>query len=100
MLFEPATIEVRRGEQIRFVLTNEGGRDHEFMLATKADNRKHAAVMKKHPDMEHGDPNAKRLSPLDSGDLIWKFTQRGEFEYACLIPGHYEAGMHGKIMVK
>jgi uncharacterized cupredoxin-like copper-binding protein len=100
MVFEPATIEVRRGEQIRFVLTNEGGRDHEFMLATKADNRKHAAVMKKHPDMEHGDPNAKRLSPLDSGDLIWKFTQRGEFEYACLIPGHYEAGMHGKIMVK
>jgi uncharacterized cupredoxin-like copper-binding protein len=76
------------------------GRDHEFMLGTKADNRKHAAVMKQHPDMEHDDPNAKRLSPLDSGDLIWKFTKRGEFEYACLIPGHYEAGMYGKIIVK
>jgi uncharacterized cupredoxin-like copper-binding protein len=100
MLLEPATIEVRRGEQIRFVLTNEGGWDHEFMLGTKAENRAHAAVMKKHPNMEHDDPNAIRLSPLNSGDLVWKFTKRGEFEYGCLIPGHYEAGMHGKIIVK
>jgi uncharacterized cupredoxin-like copper-binding protein len=99
MLFEPTSIEVRRGEQIRFVLSNEGGHDHEFMLGTRADNRKHAAVMKKHPDMEHDDPNAKRLSPLANGDLLWRFTKRGEFEYACLIAGHYEAGMHGKIIV-
>jgi uncharacterized cupredoxin-like copper-binding protein len=100
MLFEPAVVEVRRGEQIRFVITNDGTFDHEFMLATKVENRKHAALMKKYPDMEHDDPNAKRLSPFNTADLIWRFTKRGEFEYACLIPGHLEAGMHGKVIVK
>lgn len=100
MLFEPAVVEVKRGEQIRFVITNNGMWDHEFMLASKADNRKHAAVMKKFPHMEHDDPNATRLAPFNSGELVWRFTKRGEFEYACLIPGHLEAGMHGKVIVK
>ena len=100
MLFEPAVVEVRRGEQIRFVIANDGSWDHEFMLASKADNRKHAAVMKKFPNMEHDDPNARRLAPFNSGELVWRFTKRGEFEYACLIPGHIEAGMHGKVIVK
>jgi uncharacterized cupredoxin-like copper-binding protein len=100
MLFDPPSIEVRLGEQIRFVLFNEGSEYHEFVLATHAENRKHAEFMKKFPKMEHNDPNAKRLSALSSGELLWKFTKRGEFEYACLIPGHFEAGMHGKITVK
>jgi uncharacterized cupredoxin-like copper-binding protein len=100
MLFEPARIEVRRGEQIRFVITNDGTWDHEFMLATKKENDKHAELMKKFPDMEHDDPNGKRLSPFGTSEILWKFTKRGEFEYACLIPGHREAGMFGKIVVK
>jgi len=98
--FEPSTIVVRRGEQIRFVLSNDGFEDHEFMLATAEENRKHAEVMKKFPDMEHDDPNGKRLSPFNKGALIWKFTKRGVFEFACLIPGHFEAGMVGKVIVK
>jgi len=98
--YEPARIEVRRGEQIRFVIQNDGEEDHEFILATVAENRKHAEVMKKNPDMEHDDPNAKRLLPHGHGELVWKFTKRGEFEFACLIPGHYEKGMFGKIIVK
>jgi uncharacterized cupredoxin-like copper-binding protein len=100
MRFEPATITVRKGEQIRFLLENGGTESHEFMLATVADNRKHAEVMKKFPDMQHDDPNAKRVAVSQKGELLWKFTKAGEFEYACLIPGHYEAGMHGKIIVK
>lgn len=100
MLFEPAVIEVKLGEQIRFVLTNDGTEDHEFILATQKENRKHAEEMKKFPEMEHDDPNAKRLSPFNSTEILWKFTKRGEFEYACLIPGHLEAGMLGKIIVK
>jgi uncharacterized cupredoxin-like copper-binding protein len=100
MLFEPTLVEVRLGEQIRFIIYNEGTWNHEFMLATEADNRKHAELMKKFPDMEHDDPNAKRLSPFSFGELLWKFNRRGEFEYACLIPGHLEAGMHGKVIVK
>ena len=100
MLFDPPSFEVRQGEQIRFVLFNEGSEYHEFVLATHAENRKHADFMKKFPNMEHNDPNAKRLSALSSGELLWKFIRRGEFEYACLIPGHFQAGMHGKIIVK
>jgi uncharacterized cupredoxin-like copper-binding protein len=100
MRFEPALITVRKGEQIRFLLENGGTESHEFMLATVAENRKHGELMKKFPDMEHDDPNAKRLAVSQHGELTWKFTKAGEFEFACLIPGHYEAGMHGKIIVK
>jgi uncharacterized cupredoxin-like copper-binding protein len=100
MLFEPAQISVRKGEQIRFVLENDGTESHEFVLATVTENRKHAKLMKKYPHMEHDDPNAKRLTPFTEGEIVWKFTKRGTFEYACLIPGHLEAGMHGTINVK
>ncbi|MEW6449384.1 plastocyanin/azurin family copper-binding protein [Leptospira sp. severe_002] len=100
MSFEPALVEVKRNEQVRFVLDNVGTYDHEFVLATVAENRKHAEEMKKNPEMEHDDPNAKRLSPFTKGELVWRFTKRGEFEFACLIPGHSEAGMVGKVIVK
>ncbi|SRR5712691_1433376 len=100
MSFEPARIEVRRGEQIRFVLQNDGEEDHEFILATIEENRKHGELMKKYPDMEHDDPNGKRVLPYASKEVLWKFTKRGEFEFACLIPGHYEKGMVGQVVVK
>jgi uncharacterized cupredoxin-like copper-binding protein len=100
MLFDPALIAVHKGEQIRFILFNEGTESHEFVLATMEENRKHAELMKKFPEMEHADPNARRVGVFDESALVWKFTKRGEFEFACLIPGHYEAGMHGKIIVK
>jgi uncharacterized cupredoxin-like copper-binding protein len=100
MLFEPGLIRVHRGEQIRFILDNTGDEDHEFVLATIPENQKHAELMKKYSDMEHDDPNGKRVRPYgETGELLWRFTERGEFEYACLMPGHYEAGMHGKIIV-
>jgi uncharacterized cupredoxin-like copper-binding protein len=100
MLFEPDRVEVRQGEQVHFVLFNEGTESHEFLLATRAENKKHGEVMKKFPKMEHDDPNGLRLTPFSGGDIFWKFTKKGEFEFACLIPGHYEAGMHGTIRVK
>ena len=100
MMFVPNRIVVRRGEQVRFVLKNRGALDHEFMLATPAENAKHAVLMQKYPDMEHDDPNGKRVRPERSDEILWRFTRRGEFEFACLIPGHYEAGMLGKVIVK
>ncbi|NNM73894.1 cupredoxin domain-containing protein [Enterovirga aerilata] len=100
MLFFPDKLEVRRGEQVRFKLQNGGELAHEFVIATVDENRKHAEEMKKNPDMEHDDPNAKRLDPKKSGEIIWQFTKAGEFEFACLIPGHLEAGMKGTIVVK
>jgi uncharacterized cupredoxin-like copper-binding protein len=100
MLFIPDRVEVKRGEQIRFVLRNNGELEHEFVLATAEENLKHAEEMKKHPDMEHDDPNAKRVKPKKRDELIWRFTKRGTFEFGCLIPGHREAGMLGTVVVK
>ncbi len=100
MMFIPDRVEVRRGEQIKFVLRNNGELDHEFILASTKDNLKHAEEMKRYPDMEHDDPNAKRLEPKKNADIVWRFTKSGEFEYGCLIPGHREAGMIGKVIVK
>ena len=100
MLYEPARLEIKRGEQVRFVLTNAGELEHEFVLASTADNLKHAEQMKKNPDMEHDDPNARRVAPKQTGEIVWRFTKRGTFEYGCLIPGHREAGMTGIIVVK
>ena len=62
--------------------------------------KKDAEEMKKNPEMEHDDPNGKRLAPNDSSEVVWRFTKAGTFEFACLIPGHYEAGMKGTIGVK
>ncbi len=100
MMFIPDKVEVRKGEQIRFMLRNSGLLEHEFLLATTEENVKHAEVMKKFPDMEHDDPNGKRLKPQKTSEIVWRFTKAGEFEYGCLIPGHREAGMTGKIIVK
>lgn len=100
MLFVPDRIEVRRGEQIKFVLRNNGELDHEIVLATLAENLKHMEEMKKNPDMEHDDPNAKRLKPKGTGEIVWHFTRAGEFDFSCLIPGHRESGMHGVVIVK
>jgi uncharacterized cupredoxin-like copper-binding protein len=100
MVFIPDRIEVRKGEQVRFLLRNSGEFEHEFVLATTDDNLKHAEQMKKFPDMEHDDPNGKRLSPNKTGEIVWRFTKTGTFEYGCLIPGHREAGMTGIIVVK
>lgn len=100
MMFIPSKVEVKKGEQIRFMLRNSGALEHEFMLATAAENAKHAELMKKFPEMEHDDPNGKRLKPNASGEIVWKFTKAGEFQFGCLIPGHPEAGMLGTVIVK
>jgi uncharacterized cupredoxin-like copper-binding protein len=100
MIYEPNQLSVKRGEQVRFVLVNEGQVPHEFMLASKAENDKHAVLMQKFPDMEHDDPNGKTLQPGQRTELLWRFSKAGTFEFACLIPGHREAGMLGNVQVK
>ena len=100
MMFMPAKLEMKKGEQVKFVLRNNGELEHEFVLADTAENLKHAEAMKKNPDMEHDDPNGKRLAPKKADEIVWRFTKSGEFEYSCLIPGHREAGMVGTVVVK
>jgi uncharacterized cupredoxin-like copper-binding protein/Cu/Ag efflux protein CusF len=98
MIFEPREIEIRQGETIRFSVANKGEIEHEFVLGTMEENAEHKVAMAK-LDMEHDDPNAIRLGEGRSGEVIWTFTNAGTFEFACLIPGHYESGMHGPITV-
>ncbi|MEZ0212110.1 MAG: plastocyanin/azurin family copper-binding protein [Xanthobacteraceae bacterium] len=100
MVFIPNRIEIRKGEQVKFAVRNNGDLDHEIVVGTMDDNLKHMAQMMKNPDMEHDDPNAKRLAPKQTGDIVWKFTKAGEFDFSCLIPGHRESGMFGTIIVK
>ena len=100
MRYNPARIGVKRGETIRFVVKNSGQVKHEVVLGTAKELREHAALMRKFPEMEHADPNQLAVDPGKTGELVWQFTKSGTFDFACLQPGHYEAGMHGKIAVK
>jgi uncharacterized cupredoxin-like copper-binding protein len=85
MDYSPSVIDVKRGEQIKFLVSNIGTEDHEFVLASTKDNLKHAAAMRKHPGMAHDEPNGLRLARKQSGEILWKFTKAGTFEYSCLI---------------
>jgi len=99
MRYTPAAITVRRGETIEFVVKNTGKLSHEFVLGDARSLKEHAELMRRYPDMEHDDPNMAKLAPGGSSKLIWKFTRAGTVDFACLIPGHYEAGMRGRIRV-
>jgi uncharacterized cupredoxin-like copper-binding protein len=99
MFYTPDRIEVRRGEQIRFIIRNEGALAHELLLDSIEGNAKHKKEMEKNPEMEHDDPNGKRLEPKKTAEILWLFDKVGTFEYACLIPGHYDAGMKGIVVV-
>lgn len=71
-----------------------------MVLGTKQAIREHAELMKKFPEMEHADANMAHVKPGATGDIFWQFTKAGEFQFACLQPGHFEAGMVGKLRVK
>ena len=99
MRFTPSEISLKRSETVRFVVTNSGKQMHELVLGTMPELKKHAELMKKHPDMEHEEPYMAHVAPGKKADIVWQFTRAGEFHYGCLIPGHFEAGMVGKISV-
>jgi uncharacterized cupredoxin-like copper-binding protein len=100
MTYTPDRIEVKKGEQIKFVLKNVGLLDHEFLVDSVANNARHKNEMEAKPDMQHEEPNGTTVKPGARGELLWRFTKSGTFEFACLIPGHYEAGMKGTLVVK
>ena len=99
MRFTPARIEVRQGETVKFVVRNTGKVMHEFVIGTKAENGKHAEMMVKFPNMEHDEPYMAHVPPGKTGEIVWTFNRAGEFEFACLIAGHYQGGMVGSIEV-
>ena len=93
-------IVVKRGETVRFIVRNEGQVMHEMVIGTMQDLKEHAEFMRKFPNMEHDEPYMAHVAPGKQGEIVWQFTQAGEFHYACLVAGHMEAGMVSKITVQ
>jgi uncharacterized cupredoxin-like copper-binding protein len=100
MRFTPSDVTVKRGETVKFVVHNQGKVLHEMVLGTKQAIEEHAELMKKFPEMEHADANMAHVKPGKAGEIVWQFTKPGEFRFACLQPGHFAAGMVGKVVVK
>ena len=99
MRFKPQSITVKQGETIKFIVKNPGKVKHEMVLGSEKELKEHAEVMKKNPEMEHDDANQITVQPGKSGEIIWQFTKAGKVNFACLQPGHYDAGMAGTVTV-
>ncbi|QKO20887.1 plastocyanin/azurin family copper-binding protein [Rhodoferax sp. BAB1] len=99
MRYTPADVQVKQGETVRFVVKNVGKVKHELSLGTQQELMEHLEQMKKFPDMEHDEPSKVTLAPGKQGEIIWQFTKAGTVNFACLMPGHYEAGMKGAVKV-
>ena len=100
MHFTPGDLVLKRGETIKFVVRNDGKIMHEMVIGTMKELKEHAELMRKFPNMEHDEPYMAHVAPGKREEIVWQFTRAGGFHYACLIPGHLEAGMIGKITVK
>lgn len=100
MRYSPAAVTVKRGETVRIRMTNKGAIRHEIMLGTPTELREHAELMQRYPEMQHEEPNAVSVDPGETRELVWRFTRAGRIDFGCLMPGHYEAGMKGQILVK
>ena len=100
MRFTPAELRIKTGETVRFQVKNSGKTMHEMVLGTLDELKHHAELMKKHPGMEHDEPYMAHVAPGKTERIVWQFTKPGEFYYGCLVPGHFEAGMIGKVVVR
>ncbi len=99
MRFAPNHIEVREGDAVRMRAENKGKVLHEIVIGTRAELDAHAEMMVKHPGMEHDEPYMAHMGAGKKGDIVWQFNRAGQFDFACLIAGHYQAGMTGTITV-
>lgn len=100
MRFTPERLEVKQGETVRLRVRNTGQLQHELVLGTRQALEAHAAMMLKHPGMEHNEAHMVHVAPGQTGEIVWTFNRPGEFEFACLIAGHFQAGMKGTLIVR
>lgn len=100
MRYQPADFSFKRGQTVKFVVTNKGQLAHEFGVGTLEEQKAHAEMMKSMPDMKHDDPSVVVIDPGETRELIWRFTNRGTFQIGCHVPGHFEAGMIGLVRVR
>lgn len=98
--FTPSDVTIRRGQTVRFVVSNIGQQMHEMVLGSADELKAHAELMRRFPEMEHDDPNIAHVQPGEKGEIVWQFTRPGEYAFGCLIAGHYEAGMSGRLVVR
>jgi uncharacterized cupredoxin-like copper-binding protein len=99
MRYTPSDIQAKKGETIRLLVKNTGKVKHEMSLGTEKELLAHLEEMKKFPGMEHDEPGKLTLAPGTEGEIIWQFSKAGTVNFACLMPGHYEAGMKGQVKV-
>ncbi|HQS58947.1 MAG: hypothetical protein B7Y56_12975 [Gallionellales bacterium 35-53-114] len=99
MRFIPSSLTVKQGETVRISVSNSGKLKHEMVLGSEEELKEHYEAMKKFPEMEHDDANQVTVMPGESREIIWKFTRAGTINFACLQPGHYDAGMKGAFTV-
>jgi uncharacterized cupredoxin-like copper-binding protein len=100
MRFTPSHIEAKEGETLRLHLSNQGKLLHEWVLGTPEELMAHAELMKKFPNMAHDEPYMAHVPAGQRGDIVWTFNRPGDFEFACLLPGHWDAGMRGTVRVR
>ena len=100
MTYTPATVDVKRGETIHFVVVNHGKATHDFFVGPEQLIDEHVEEVKKNPNTDMDDPSWIRVKAGDTGNLVWRFTVKGDFDYASVLPGEIEAGLHGTISVK
>lgn len=99
MRYAPEKLTVKAGQTVRFIATNAGRIKHEFVIGDAEEQRQHAEMMKKMPDMKHDEGNALTLEPGETKELVWQFGKAWKVEIACHVPGHYEAGMRAIVTV-
>jgi len=121
--YEPESLEVKAGETVRFVIRNDGALVHEFNIGTATMHLDHQAEMQMMEDhgvlkperidheaakamqaaMGHGmheEPNSALVEPGGTAEIVWSFPESGEIEFACNVPGHYDAGMQGYFKIQ
>ena len=99
MRFSPDKLDIQQGDTVKIIIKNTGGMLHELVIGTKKELAAHAALMLKFPEMEHDEPYMAHIPAGKTGEIVWTFNRAGNFDFACLIAGHYQAGMVGKIVV-
>ena len=98
--FSPEEIQVAVGETLQLDFRNTGQMRHEWVLGAPFELSEHMELMRRFPNMEHDEPHMVHVDPGQKQQLVWQFNRKGEFAYACLLPGHFEAGMRGTVEVQ
>lgn len=98
--FTPDEIKIKAGETIRFFVKNAGKIPHEMVIGSMNELKEHAEMMRKMPGMQSAGTNMITLGPGQRGGIAWQFDNAGVVDFACLVPGHMEAGMVGKVEVE